>query len=70
MRIRTSCQPSCEHSLDWRVRVLQPVSYISLALTLGTGGSLLWYYSHIRDKKLSGAAILFDTIPVPLHEGA
>ena len=33
---------------------LQPVSYISLALTLGTGAGLLWYYSQVRDKKLSG----------------
>ena len=57
-------------AFDWRARVLQPVSYISLALTLGTGGGLLWYYSHVRDKKLSGAAILFNIILVPFHGGA
>ena len=49
---------------------LQPVSYISLALTLGTGAGLLWYYSHVRDKKLSGALFMMSTTEVPLKPGA
>ena len=45
---------------------LQPVSYISLALTLGTGAGLLWYYSQVRDKKLSGmlpSAVTMEETP-------
>ncbi len=31
---------------------LQPVSYISLGLTLGTGFGLLYYYRHLKENKL------------------
>jgi hypothetical protein len=31
---------------------LQPVSYMSLGLTVGTGAGLLWWYNHEKDKKL------------------
>ncbi len=34
--------------------VVQPVSYASLALTLGTGAGILWYFSHERERKLTG----------------
>ena len=43
----------CLHIVTVRA-LLQPVSYISLALTLGTGGGLLWYYSQLQGKKMSG----------------
>ena len=33
---------------------MQPVSYASLALTLGTGAGILWYFNHEREKKLAG----------------
>ena len=34
---------------------MQPVSYVSLALTLGTGAGLVWYYNHLKEQKLAGA---------------
>jgi hypothetical protein len=37
---------------------VQPVSYLSLALTLGTTGGLVWYYNHLKEQKLAGAAFL------------
>ncbi|CAL8462931.1 g2465 [Coccomyxa elongata] len=30
-----------------------PVSYASLALTLGTGAGILWYFNHERERKLA-----------------
>ena len=55
-----------ESTLSTLIYSLQPVSYISLALTLGTGAGLLWYYSHVRDKKLSGVLLIVLTLEEPL----
>ena len=35
---------------------MQPVSYISLGLTVATGGSLLYWYTREKDKKLEKLA--------------
>lgn len=37
---------------------MQPVSYVSLALTLGTGAGLVWYYNSLKEQKLAGARAL------------
>lgn len=51
------------HACAWRIvrcsdgqklTCVQPVSYLSLALTLGTGGGLVWYYNNLKEKKLAG----------------
>lgn len=31
---------------------VQPVSFVSLALTAATGGTLLMYYNHLMEQKL------------------
>ena len=38
-----------------RPGVLQPVSYISLALTFATGTGLFWYFDRQREAKKQGA---------------
>lgn len=40
----TCCGPACT--------TLQPVSYLSLGMTVGTGAGLLWWYNHEKEKKL------------------
>ena len=38
---------------------MQPVSFVSLALTAATGGALLLYYNHLMSQKLQKSAHLF-----------
>ncbi len=40
---------------------MQPVSYLSLAVTAATGGALVWYYNYMMSEKLQkGAAALIS----------
>lgn len=41
-----------EHPAEHTCLPLQPVSYMSLGLTVGTGAGLLWWYNHEKDKKM------------------
>ena len=40
------------------VTAMQPVSFLSLAVTAATGGALMLYYDHLMKEKLQKGALL------------
>ena len=49
------CALRCWWVCKWHKHAAQPVTYLSLALTLATGTGVTAYYLHLKEKRLKSA---------------